>query len=181
MKQMINKLEALDDKTGLLNVIVETPKGSRIKYGYEPDTGFFSVTKALPEGMMFPFNFGFIPKTLGDDGDPLDMLILNEEPLVSGCRLRVKPIAIVKAMQSDKNKQVRNDRIIGRAISKESPTELKPMELTDAMVFQIEFFFKAYNKLYGQKFKVIGRGNAKKAMSAVHMGMKKFKKRAKEE
>jgi inorganic pyrophosphatase len=68
-------------------VIVETPKGSRVKYAFDFETGFFILSQALPEGMMFPFNFGFIPQTLAEDGDPLDVLILNEEPVVSGCLL----------------------------------------------------------------------------------------------
>ena len=87
MKRHIDNLKPFDAKNGFLNVIVETPKGSRVKFAYEPDSGFFILSKALPEGMVFPFNFGFVPNTLAEDGDPLDVLVLNEEPLISGVPL----------------------------------------------------------------------------------------------
>ena len=88
-KKPIDCLKPFDTKGKCLNVIVETPKGSRVKYAYDIESGFFLLSKALPEGMVFPFNFGFVPKTLAADGDPLDVLILNEEPLISGCLLKV--------------------------------------------------------------------------------------------
>src|SRR5580704_1027599 len=115
-KKPVDHLEPFDSKRKCLNVVVETPKGSRVKYAYDPESGFFQLSKALPEGMVFPFNFGFIPKTLAADGDPLDVLILNEEPLISGCLLKVRPIAVVKATQTEKenSKPIRNDRIIGQ-------------------------------------------------------------------
>jgi inorganic pyrophosphatase len=84
-KKSINSLEPFDEKGKCLNVVVETPKGSRVKYAYDLESGFFILSKALPEGMVFPFNFGFVPNTLAPDGDPLDVLVLNEEPLISGC------------------------------------------------------------------------------------------------
>ena len=114
--------------------------------------------------MMFPFNFGMIPGTLADDGDPIDVLVFNEEPLVAGCLLHVKPVGVIKAEQSEGKKTARNDRIMGQAVPKEAPTELEEIELTEKMLSQIEFFFKAYNKAYGKHFKVLGTGNAKKAV-----------------
>jgi inorganic pyrophosphatase len=64
-------LEPFETKGKCLNVVVETPKGSRIKYAYDMKSGFFTLSKPLPEGMIFPFNFGFAPKTLAADGDPV--------------------------------------------------------------------------------------------------------------
>jgi inorganic pyrophosphatase len=176
MKKAIEKLEPFDKKTGCLNVIIETPKGSRIKYAYDHQTGFMTISKALPEGMTYPFNFGFIPKTLADDGDPLDVLILNEESLISGCLLQVRPIAVIKAEQTEKKGMVRNDRIIGQALSKEAPLEFQTMELKRETISQIEFFFKAYNKMYGKKFRVIGTGGPKKAIGLIHQSIKQAKK-----
>lgn len=71
---------------------------------------------------------------------------------------------------------VRNDRIIGQAVPREAPTELEEIKLTEKMVSQIEFFFKAYNKAYGQHFKVLGTGNAKRAVELVERSVKEAQK-----
>lgn len=175
----IERLDSFDTNGKCLNVIVETPKGSRVKYAYDPKSGFFMLSKALPEGMVFPFNFGFVPKTLAADGDPVDVLILNEEPLISGCLLQVRPIAVIKATQTEDGKPIRNDRVIGQAIGKETPPELQPLELEKKTVSQIEFFFAAYNKRYGKKFKVIGTGGPRKAMEIVRRSAKLWRKKKK--
>ena len=179
-KKPIDSLKPFDAKGKCLNVVVETPKGSRVKYAYDMESGFFIVSRALPEGMVFPFNFGFVPKTLAPDGDPLDVLILNEEPVISGCLLKVRPIAVIKAVQSENDgKPVRNDRIIGQAISKEIPVEFKTIKLEKETLSQIEFFFTAYNKLYGKKFKVIGTGGPRPAMQIVRRAVKLRRKKKK--
>src|ERR1700744_6665525 len=72
----------LDDKTGTCRAIIETPKGCRNKFDYDPETGLFKLGGLLPEGMMFPFDFGFLPSTLGEDGDPLDIMVLMDAPAV---------------------------------------------------------------------------------------------------
>jgi inorganic pyrophosphatase len=177
MKKNIEHLEPFETKGKCLNVIVETPKGSRVKYAFDMKSGFFSLSKALPEGMVFPFNFGFVPKTLAADGDPVDVLILNEEPLISGCLLQVRPVTVIKATQTEHGKSIRNDRVIGQAIGKETPPELQSLRLEKRTVLQIEFFFTAYNKLYGKKFKVIGTGGPRKAMEIVHRGAKLWRKK----
>jgi inorganic pyrophosphatase len=73
VKKAIERLEAFDKGSHWVNAIVETPKCSRVKYAYSPESGLFRLKRAMPEGMAFPFNYGFIPSTLGKDGDPLDM------------------------------------------------------------------------------------------------------------
>ena len=177
-KKSIHSLEPFDEKGKCLNVVVETPKGSRVKYAYDLESGFFILSKALPEGMVFPFNFGFVPNTLAPDGDPLDVLVLNEEPLISGCLLKVRPIAVIKATQRENGgKPIRNDRVIGEAIGKETPPEFQSLELEKQTISQIEFFFTAYNKLYGKKFKVVGTGGPQKAMEIVRQAVKLQRKK----
>lgn len=177
VKKIIDQLEPFNEKDETcLNAIVETPKGSRVKYAYDFDTGFLIVTKALPEGMMYPFNFGFIPKTLAEDGDPLDVLILNPEPMIAGCLLKVRPIGVVKAEQTEHGHFVRNDRIVGEAVGKEVAPGLESLELNERTVSQIEFFFSAYNKLYQKKFKVLGTGGPRKATDLVHDAVKAYRK-----
>jgi inorganic pyrophosphatase len=112
MKKAINQMNPFDSGKECINVVIETPKGSRVKYAYNLKKGMFELKKALPEGMVFPFNFGLIPGTKAEDGDPLDILIMNEEPLVPGCLVRSRLIGIITAEQTDENgKKMRNDRI----------------------------------------------------------------------
>ena len=162
-----------------LKALLKTTGISEYSIYLDEETGFLIVRKALPEGMVFPFNFGMIPGTLAEDGDPIDVLVFNEEALVAGCLLHVKPVGVIKAEQSEGKKTVRNDRIIGQAVPKEAPTELEDIVLTKKMVSQIEFFFKAYDKAYGKRFKVLGVGGAKKAIELVKLAAKEAQKRAK--
>jgi inorganic pyrophosphatase len=73
-----------DSESGDLRAVIETPRGSRNKFRYDPECDCFELATALPEGMSFPFDFGFVPSTLGDDGDPLDLLVIMDAPVPSG-------------------------------------------------------------------------------------------------
>jgi inorganic pyrophosphatase len=79
-----------DTATFELRVVIETPKGSRNKYDYAPECDCMELGAVLPEGMTFPFDFGFVPSTLGEDGDPLDILVLIDGPVVPGCVIRAR-------------------------------------------------------------------------------------------
>jgi inorganic pyrophosphatase len=168
MKKAVKKLSAYIEGDKKNNVVIETPKGSRIKYAYDFDTGFLKLDRALPEGIVFPFNFGFIPGTKAEDGDPLDILVLNEEPLIPGCLVKANLVGVILAQQTENGETVRNDRLIGLSIGKEAPTSLHSIELDKRTVTEIEYFFISYNKLAGRKFILHGRGGPKKAMSIVH-------------
>jgi inorganic pyrophosphatase len=87
---ILSKTATFDEKTGDLRVVIETPKGSRNKYDYDPDCDCFDLATVLPEGMFFPYDFGFVPSTIGQDGDPLDVLVLMDAPGVPGCIVRAK-------------------------------------------------------------------------------------------
>src|SRR5256714_4781218 len=101
-----------DDKQ-LLRVVVETPKGSRNKFAFDAEQHIFELKKVLPAGMTFPYDFGFVPSTIADDGDPIDVLVLMDEPAFPGCVLSCRPIGVIEGEQRDeKKKKERNDRII---------------------------------------------------------------------
>jgi len=176
MKPLGLALKTFAKEKNAVHVVIETPKCSRIKYAYDFKSGLMRVRRALPEGMMFPFNFGFIPGTLGDDGDPLDILILNEEPLMSGCFLVARLVAVIEAKQIEDGKATRNDRLVGTTFATETPTELETMGLTPKSEAEIERFFMNYNQLDGKKFKVLGRSGTKKAKKMVRAGVKRFEK-----
>jgi inorganic pyrophosphatase len=181
MKKMIQRLGPYDSKNKCLNVVIETPKGSQVKYNYDPETGFFGLSKAMPAGMVFPFNFGFVPGTLGEDGDPLDILILNEEPVMPGCLLKVRLLGVMEARQEEGSRKFRNDRLIGVAIPKETPPHLDTIKLDKKTLDDIEHFFVSYNDLTGKKFKVLGNHGPRKAEKMVRKAAKQQKKKNKDD
>ncbi|MBV9037366.1 MAG: inorganic diphosphatase, partial [Acidobacteriaceae bacterium] len=93
--------------------VIETPKGRRTKFKYENDSGLFSLSKVLPQGFSFPFDFGFIPSTIGEDGDPLDVVVLMDEPGHVGCLLQVRLLGAIKIEQTSKGKKITDPRLIG--------------------------------------------------------------------
>src|ERR1700751_3300977 len=109
-----------EDNEHFIQVVIETPKGSRNKYAFDPEKKIFKLKRVLPAGMAFPYDFGFIPSTKADDGDPVDVLVLMDEPAFPGCLLQCRVIGAIEGEQSDKkgNDKVRNDRIV--AITKQN-------------------------------------------------------------
>src|SRR5438552_8047065 len=105
----------LDAKNHVCRAIIETPKGCRNKFDYDPDSGLFVLGGLLPEGMVFPFDFGFIPSTLGDDGDPLDIMVLMDAPAHVGCLIDVRIVGVIEAKQTEDGETQRNDRLLGVA------------------------------------------------------------------
>src|ERR1700692_899241 len=106
----------LDIKTRQCKAIIETPKGCRNKFDYDPESNLFMLGGLLPEGMMFPFDFGFSPSTLDDDGDPLDIMVLMDAPAHVGCLIDVSIIGIIEAKQTQDGKTKTNDRLLGGAV-----------------------------------------------------------------
>src|SRR6202167_2680694 len=107
----------LDPQTGICRAIIETPKGCRNKFDFDPDSELFKLGGLLPEGMMFPFDFGFIPSTLAADGDPLDIMVLMDAPAHVGCLIDVRIIGIIEAKQTQQNgKTESNNRLLGVAV-----------------------------------------------------------------
>src|ERR1700761_9486676 len=100
----------LDEKQKTCRVIIETPKGRRNKFDYDPHLEAFTLGGLLAEGLSFPFDFGFIPSTKAADGDALDVMVLMDEPAHVGCVLDVRLIGIIEAEQSDGKATIENDR-----------------------------------------------------------------------
>src|SRR5258707_2026050 len=135
----------LDAKTRLCRAIIETPKGCRNKFDYDPDSNLFELGGLLPEGMMFPFDFGFIPSTLGEDGDPLDIMVLMDAPAHVGCLIDVRIIGIIEAEQSEDGKTESNDRLLGVAIHSYDHEDLESLsDLSKTFLDQLEAFFISY-------------------------------------
>jgi inorganic pyrophosphatase len=163
-----------------IDVVIETPKGSRNKLKYEPDRGRFRLSHVLPEGMSFPYDFGYVPDTRADDGDPLDVLVLTDAPLPVGCSLDVRLIGVLEAEQREHGGEVvRNDRLIG--VAEESSTHKDVTDLSDlseALIGQIEAFFEQNNRLNAKEFRVLQRQGVSAAMATVRKGMSSRRRRS---
>jgi inorganic pyrophosphatase len=170
----------LDAKKATCRAIIETPKACRNKFKYDPETNLFILGGLLPEGMMFPFDFGFIPSTLGGDGDPLDILVLMDAPAHPGCLIEVRIIGVITAEQTEDGKTESNDRLLGVAVHSYQHEDIETIEdVSETLLTQVEEFFISYNKQRGKRFKVTGTGGPKKAVAFLKAGIKE-RKRAKE-
>lgn len=175
----LSKLTAHDNDKTWWHAVVETPRGSHNKYDYEPETGCFKMAKTLPEGMTFPFDFGFVPSTIGDDGDPLDVLILMDFAALPGVLLEIRFVGGIEAKQRERNgKWVRNDRLVAVARHARTMEDVESLrDVRSGCVDEIIAFFEQYNKLDDKKFKLINVCNAKKVVALVHAGMRAAKKK----
>ncbi|MGU3360327.1 inorganic diphosphatase [Methylobacterium sp. M6A4_1b] len=155
-----------------VNVIIETPKGSRNKYAYDPEIGTFRFKAVLPEGSLFPFDFGFIPSTLGEDGDPLDILVLLDAPIAMGCLLTVRLLGVIEAEQREQDDKVeRNDRLLGVAVQARTHADLEHIDqLRSGFVEEVEGFFAHYNALSGRRFTPLRRSGPERARELVAIG-----------
>jgi len=163
----------LNDKQ-LLRVVIETPKGSRNKFAFNPDEHIFELKKVLPSGMAFPYDFGFIPSTEADDGDPVDVLVLMDEPAFPGCVLSCRPIGVIEGEQGNKkNAKERNDRIIAIEQDAHSWEDIKTVDdLGKQFALELEEFFVNYHKLSGKEYRVLGLKGPDQARRLVKSGMR---------
>ena len=154
-----------------VEVIIETPKGSAQKYDYVPGTPFFKMSKILPSGMVFPYDFGFIPRTKGEDGDPLDVIVISEFQSFPGIMMKCRIIGGIKAEQSEdkrSKKMIRNDRFLAVPKCSSIFEDVRAMkDLPGRIMDQLEEFFVDYNRLEGKKFRALGKLDPKKALELI--------------
>ncbi len=175
--RLLTELDTFAEGGEDLNVIIETSKGSRNKIDYEPELGVFALAAVMPEGSVFPYDFGFIPSTLGEDGDPLDVLVLLDESVSTGCLIAARLIGVIEADQTEKDgKKTRNDRLLAVATRAHTHAAVKRLEdLRPGMVDEIEHFFISYNQIKGKEFKPLRRGGPDEALQRVKEGMARLK------
>jgi inorganic pyrophosphatase len=152
-------------------VVIETPKDSRNKYAYDAEAGVFRLRKVLPAGMAFPYDFGFLPSTLAEDGDPVDVLVLMDQAAFPGCVLSCRLIgAILGEQQEAKGKPVRNDRLVAIETLNHSYCAVRRIsDLGKHFLEELEAFFVDYHDISSEKFKVlsvVGPGKARKLAKA---------------
>jgi inorganic pyrophosphatase len=158
----------MSKKKETIDIIIETPKGCRNKYAYDEKSKAFRLKKILPAGAVFPFDFGFIPDTKGGDGDPLDVLVIMDEPAYPGCVIECRIIGALKAKQSEGKKMEKNDRLIAVSVVSNSYSDVKQLkDVNKNILDDIEHFFVSYNKEEGKLFEPQGWADAKEAMKLI--------------
>ena len=157
---------------GTLNVVIETAKGSRNKIAFDPKRELYELSGVLPAGASFPYDFGFIPSTIGEDGDPVDVLVMMDEPVFAGCLVRCRLLGVITARQTERDGEaMRNDRLIAVSTRSATHEELHSLDdLSDALLHQIEHFFISYNDATGKHFEVLGRKGPRAARTLVEEG-----------
>lgn len=155
-----------------VQVIIETPKGSRNKYKFDTKQRVFMLNKVLPEGMVFPHDFGFIPSTEGDDGDPLDVLLLMDQPAFPGCMVRSRLVGIIEGEQTEKGKTERNDRLLAVSESSHTHSDIKSIaDLNKELLEEVEKFFVNYHENDGAQFRVLNCKGPDAAKKRLHKGL----------
>jgi inorganic pyrophosphatase len=154
--------------------VVETPRGSTCKLDFDPELGVFVLAKPLMAGLSYPYDWGFIPSTKAEDGDPLDVLIIHDAQTYPGVVLRCMPVGVLEVEQKSENKKERNDRLF--AVPDRSPLEadLKDIRRLPARARkELENFFLATNALEDKELKFLGWRGPNQAVKTIKRLSKK--------
>ncbi|CAM0883893.1 unnamed protein product [Alopecurus aequalis] len=127
----------------VFNVVVEITKGSKVKYELDKKTGLIKVDRVLYSSVVYPHNYGFVPRTLCEDGDPIDVLVLMQEPVIPGCFLRAKAIGVMPMIDQGE----KDDKIIAVCVDDPEYRHLNDLkELSPHRLAEIRRFFEDYKK-----------------------------------
>lgn len=156
----------------LFHVVVEAPRGSQLKLKYEPRWDAMAISRPLPLGVTFPFDWGFIPSTQAADGDPLDAMVLWDVPSYPGVVLTCRAIGVLQVEQNRRNhdpsERVRNDRILAIPVEARRESELSDAAALPSRVrLELEQFTAAATALEGKDVRVVGWGDARAALELV--------------
>ncbi len=155
-----------EDAPEVVNVVVEVPVGSRNKYEYQPEFGLISRDRVLPGGVRYPTDYGFIPSTVTDDGEPLDVMVAAYDPVFPGCVLRARPVGVLDATDGSGA-----DRTI-LAVPGDDPRFADIRELDDLSgenLREIEQFYVTYKQLEGdEEAEIHGWLSKQEAQEIIH-------------
>jgi inorganic pyrophosphatase len=166
------KLPLGDRAPQLVNAVIEIPKDSVNKYEYDKQLHVFRLDRTLFSPVHYPGDYGFLPCTLGNDGDPLDVLVLVEAPSFPGCLIEVRPIGVLKMVDQGK----KDEKILAVAESDPLYREVKDYsEVFNHTVREIEHFFSIYKALEGKKTEMAGWAGAGAARQIIVEGQQRYK------
>ena len=172
-----SELACFTDDGEAIHVIVETPKGSRNKFAFDESRKVFRLKKVLPVGMAFPYDFGFVPSTKAEDGDPVDVLVLMDEPAFPGCLLQCRVIGIIEGQQGSKKEKIRNDRVVAVERANHSFADVDHIrQLGKKFVGELEAFFINYHALSGNACAVLDVKGPTRARKRIEDGISRLSK-----
>lgn len=175
MPNFINIPSFTDD--GDVHVVVETPRGSRAKFDYDTKLKTFTLSKSLLTGLTYPHDWGFVPSTRADDGDPIDVMVVHDAATFPGVVLTCRVIGILQIEQKSKGKAERNDRLFAvprRSHSEQGLHDVR--DLSKPIQQELEKFFIATDELEDKKLEIIGWKGPKIATKAIKYSAKSFSK-----
>jgi len=152
--------------------VIEIPKRCQNKYEYNPEKGIFILDRVLYSPMFYPTNYAFIPRTWSKDEDPLDILVLSEEPIFQGCVVLVRPVALLKMIDSNEI----DNKIISVPVKDPRYSEIKDKnDLNQHLLKEIAHFFQRYKELQNKKVEIIGWEDKEKALKEIKDSIERFK------
>lgn len=162
-----------------VNAIIEIPKGSRAKYEIDKDSGLIKLDRVIYASMYYPLNYGFIPQTLGEDGDPLDIVVLTQVTVVPLCLMPSKVIGVMQMIDRGEA----DDKIIAVAEQDPSVSNFSDVhDLPDYLIAELKHFFENYKTLENKKVIVddfLSRAKAEEIIQAsIELYKKKFVKQS---
>lgn len=163
-----HEVSAGSDIPHVVNVIIEIPKGSKNKYEIDKETGLIKLDRAMKTSQDYPFDYGFVPRTLWEDGDALDVIILTTYPLSPGILVEARPVAVLRMIDGGEG----DDKII--AVPESDPRWNGVKALSDInphTVKEIQHFFETYKSIDGKKVEITGIEDTEAAHAAVHKGL----------
>jgi len=166
-----------DRKEHVVHAIVETPKGSPFKFALEPDLGIIAYSEMMPQGYVWPFDYGFIPQTVGGDGDPLDVVVLFERPTFSGCLVKARVLGAIRLTKNGEE----NDRVV--AAPQRAPGVTMWTDGFDTLAdvpsearADLERFLLGYSATQGNVVEITAAVEADEAMKLINRAHKAFGK-----
>jgi inorganic pyrophosphatase len=165
---------------GDVRVVIETPRGSRAKFRYDPELQIFTLSKSLLVGLTYPHDWGFVPSTKAEDGDPLDIMVVHDAATSPGLVLSCRVIGVLQIEQKSKSNTERNDRLFAVPRQSHSERSLRDVrDLSKPILEELEKFFIATDELEDKELKIIGWKGPKIAFKAIKDAAKSAKKAAK--
>lgn len=175
----INKISIGEKVPEIVNAVIEIPRGSQNKYEFDKKLGVFKLDRVLYSPTHYPTDYGFIPETFSEDGDPLDILVLGGNPVFSGCLVRARPIGLLKMVDDGD----RDYKILGVQADNPRFDNLSDIEdlktANEHFMKEIAHFARIYKELEGKKVSVIGWENAEKAKEEIEKARKAYKNKKK--
>jgi len=161
-----------------IDIVVETPRGQRNKFKFEPKSGRFQLGKVLPAGLSFPYDFGFVPETKAEDGDPLDVLLLMDEPAFPGCIVEARVVGVIEAEQEEDGETIRNDRLIAVATDARDYADIRTAsDINHNLLHELAQFFISYNQTQGRIFRLLGTKGPRQARKIIKAAYRPRRKR----